>query len=178
MNCQCGGPKNSQSKQCRGCQRKVSAKPCEWCGERMERKRMNGRLEDRRVFARRRFCSRACGNSRFNVTRSGLQQRARRMRGGCCESCGATTRLHVHHADSNPSNNSPDNLQTVCVTCHMKWHHLQWRRGVGIAGRVPTSGPSQSGFPVAWLDSVQSATPSSQRARTKSDAASSKSSAP
>ncbi|MBE0435216.1 MAG: HNH endonuclease [Methylomicrobium sp.] len=40
----------------------------------------------------------------------------------CCEVCGKTTTLHVHHADENPLNNSPSNLMTLCAQCHREAH--------------------------------------------------------
>ena len=63
-------------------------------------------------------------------------RRARRRphlkyRGDQCVRCGLQHEdkrvFDVHHKDGNHSNNSPDNLETVCPTCH-RLHHL------GIAG--------------------------------------------
>lgn len=131
--------------------KKLDPKPCAICGRPMERKRINGRLEDVGVFRRRRHCSLSCANSRTEVTRSGASQRARRLRGPRCEVCGATEsrrqgqtiRLDVHHADSNRWNNSPENLQTLCHACHMKWHHAHGLTAKAI-GRMPTD----------WLDAT------------------------
>ena len=39
-----------------------------------------------------------------------------------CEICGATKDLEVHHKDKNHSNN-PNNLMTVCSSCHQKVHN-------------------------------------------------------
>lgn len=43
-------------------------------------------------------------------------------RGDECESCGYRPffkrSLDVHHRDSDKSNNDPDNLMTLCATCH------------------------------------------------------------
>ena len=39
-----------------------------------------------------------------------------------CEICGATKDLEVHHKDKNHSNN-PNNLMTVCSSCHQQIHH-------------------------------------------------------
>jgi len=35
--------------------------------------------------------------------------------------CGST-RLTIHHIDHNPYNNDPNNLQTLCATCHINIH--------------------------------------------------------
>src|SRR5574337_204403 len=102
----------------------VSPKPCERCGVTMERKRYNGRLEDPAVFARRRYCSLSCANSRDEVTKSAHHWRAQRHRKDSCQTCSTATDLHVHHIDRNPANNDPANLMTLCASCHLKLH---WR---------------------------------------------------
>lgn len=40
-----------------------------------------------------------------------------------CEICGATKDLEVHHKDKNHSNNNPNNLMTVCSSCHQRVHN-------------------------------------------------------
>ena len=40
-----------------------------------------------------------------------------------CEICGTTKDLEVHHKDKNHSNNNPNNLMTVCSSCHQQIHH-------------------------------------------------------
>ena len=49
-----------------------------------------------------------------------------------CEMCGATSRIGLHHKDRNRTNNSPENLQTLCPICHTRLHWEQgkmpWRR--------------------------------------------------
>jgi thymidylate synthase ThyX len=40
-----------------------------------------------------------------------------------CEICGATKDLEVHHKDKNHSNNNPNNLMTVCSSCHQQIHY-------------------------------------------------------
>lgn len=37
-----------------------------------------------------------------------------------CELCGSTRNLMVHHKDGNRKNNKPNNLQTLCWSCHEK----------------------------------------------------------
>ena len=43
-----------------------------------------------------------------------------------CVKCGSTERLHVHHKDgsgqSNNPNNDMDNLETLCMSCHLMEH--------------------------------------------------------
>ena len=89
----------------------------------------------------------------MEVTRAGASQRGRKKRGTRCEVCGATEslregtpiKLDVHHADGNRWNNSPEDLQTLCHNCHMKWHHAHGLVGPKATGRVPTD----------WLDGIE-----------------------
>jgi len=98
---------------------------CEICGVKLERKRYNGRLEDRGVFLRRRRCSQACANSRPEPTSADTYHwRARKYRKDACEQCGSPEKLHVHHKDRDRTNNDPVNLATLCDSCHLKLH---WR---------------------------------------------------
>jgi len=46
-----------------------------------------------------------------------------RARGRCERPrCSYHGKLHIHHIDKNPSNNSPDNLIAVCPNCHQRIH--------------------------------------------------------
>lgn len=49
------------------------------------------------------------------------RQRAQRLyHAAACSACGAAgKKLERHHADGNPLNNSPENVQILCVRCHM-----------------------------------------------------------
>lgn len=40
-----------------------------------------------------------------------------------CEICGKTTSLEVHHIDEDRTNNFPENLLTVCESCHRRVHN-------------------------------------------------------
>ena len=98
---------------------------CPVCGALMERKRFNGRLEDRTRFLSRRTCSQRCGNSREAVQADSHRWRARQVEPRTkCEKCNTTERLHVHHKDRDVTNNDPSNLMTLCASCHLKLH---WR---------------------------------------------------
>src|SRR3990172_10467882 len=99
---------------------------CSGCGELLHRKRINGRLEDLGIFTKRKYCNRMCmakGQTRETVRRlSNSRIKAHRKIKSECETCGAAGRLHVHHRDENPFNNSIANLQTLCPSCHLRMH--------------------------------------------------------
>src|SRR5690606_6935812 len=111
----------------------VPPKHCEACGAELKRKRMNGRLEDRAVFMRRKDCDRKCmarlmeGRIKvINATNS--RRQAAKIRAKQCANCGSGSRLQVHHRDGNPLNNDPSNLITLCASCHMRLHWQEWKR--------------------------------------------------
>ena len=101
-------------------------KYCRHCGVQLERKTINGRLEDRGVFMRRLYCDRKCmalAMVKENcASPSHSRAKAHQQVKSACEVCGATGKLHVHHRDENPSNNSPLNLMTLCPSCHCLSH--------------------------------------------------------
>ncbi len=105
-----------------------------------------------KVNSKSRYCSRACANVRHSSYIAGAQnpkwkdgaaQRRqvhgakgyRIMRplivaadGHACVVCAAAPkRLHVHHIDSEPTNNEASNLVTLCPTCHRLWHAAESR---------------------------------------------------
>ena len=114
----------------------VISKPCDTCGKEMERKLYGERLEDFQCFMRRRFCSLTCANTREVVGYHGQSWRARQHLGQSCERCGGTEMLAAHHLDENRSNNTRENIQTLCVTCHSWWHHEAKRRGIRPCGKA------------------------------------------
>ena len=104
-------------------------KTCAECGTSLTRKTINGRLEDRAVFLKRRYCDRLCmaqGQVKEQVTLAGLRARSGKLRGQVCETCGTTEKLNEHHIDLNPANNDPLNRMTLCASCHQHWH---WQHG-------------------------------------------------
>jgi hypothetical protein len=60
------------------------------------------------------------------LTKDGYRFHARKLRGDCCENCGTTDNLNAHHKDEDLANNSPENIQTLCGSCHTKHH---WKDG-------------------------------------------------
>ena len=111
------------------------AKPCEWCGTMMQRKRYGTQLEDRSVFSRRRFCNMKCfglWGATATPSVATVRWRARRdvPKKTACERCGSTRTgcggIQIHHIDGNPQNNTASNCMTLCGSCHAKWH---WEHG-------------------------------------------------
>jgi hypothetical protein len=133
--------------------KETAPKPCETCGTFFHRKRLaSGRMEDLTAFEKRRFCSLSCANSQTKggSSRSALNVQARRHLGPHCEFCGSTSRLHIHHADEDWTNNNPVNLQTLCESCHRSWHILQRNAGAYPAGKMSVRFPSSVGLPPEW----------------------------
>jgi hypothetical protein len=114
-------------------------KRCLYCGARLQRRRYRGTLEDFQAFLRRQFCSLSCSNSRTkgSVSRKMFCAQARKQRKPFCEACGGRKHLHVHHVNEDWTDNSPLNLQTLCVFCHQFWHATHRRVGVKCSVRMP-----------------------------------------
>ena len=123
---------------------------CAYCGKKMERKRINGRLEDLGAFKRRKYCDRMCMRKAFVKKDASLQengqahQSAKKIgylignRERVCEICGSTRSIDVHHKDHDFHNNSPENLMVLCRSCHMKIHRKP-KEACVICGK-PTKG--------------------------------------
>ena len=106
-------------------------KYCEFCGKKLERKRLpNGDLEYFAHFNRRKYCNIKCfGKATENkpkLTKVGWMASHRRARKICplgpCARCGSPENVDVHHKDEDWQNNAPENLERLCRSCHMKEH--------------------------------------------------------
>src|SRR5574343_425411 len=111
-------------------------KHCATCGQPMSRKRYNGTLEHFKAFLRRKYCSLSCANTKPEKTMDGWRWQARQKRKDACEVCGARSNLHAHHADHDVTNNAPENLQTLCGSCHATHHHSTRKHGKEISGKA------------------------------------------
>ena len=45
-----------------------------------------------------------------------------------CVACGVTENLCVHHKDEDHFNNTPSNLEVMCMSCHSSMHKTEWWR--------------------------------------------------
>ena len=97
----------------------------------MERKRYaNVVLQSWLHYNKQKYCNRECMKKAFRAKpKNGtswmtVHYHARQLLpSGSCEICGSNKNVDVHHKDGNPQNNSLDNLQRVCRSCHSKIHH-------------------------------------------------------
>lgn len=113
---------------------------CETCSTTLERRRNEaGRLEGFRDFTRRRFCSLSCANSRSKggESRNVYLFHARKLLRPACEACGATENRQAHHVNTDWRDNSPENVQTLCLFCHHFWHAMHERLGMTPTQRMP-----------------------------------------
>ena len=121
-------------------------KHCRQCGKMMKRKRFSsGTFEDIGAFRRRVYCDRACmaasqeGEIK-NLTPNNSRRQSAKKAGAKCEECQSSQKLHVHHRDENPLNNDPSNLQTLCASCHRRWHMTHGGESSNRAGSCPICG--------------------------------------
>jgi len=92
-------------------------KTCLYCG-----KSLNGLTDQKR----RKYCDIEC-YSKYRLSAQCTNQstghyRARKIAHALtCERCGKSAK-HVHHKDREPTNNKPENLESLCTKCHALEH--------------------------------------------------------
>lgn len=124
---------------------KQTEKYCGYCGEKLERKRYNGVLEDFTAFKKRKYCNRECMKRAFlkigenNQTWSNAHTTARKinqliLQKNECEQCGSKENLDMHHIDGNWGNNNLNNLICLCRSCHTKLEREKNKKVCKICG--------------------------------------------
>ena len=68
-----------------------------------------------------------------------------------CASCGSKINLGVHHIDYDHYNDSPDNLQILCCSCHLSLHKTEYWKA-----KRQNKKPRRSNGPVGWNRQKQS----------------------
>ena len=76
-------------------------------------------------------------SKRTPLTKMAYSLRAGKYKKAFCEGCHAMIKLQVHHVDQDKTNNTSENIQTLCKNCHDFWHSTAKRCGWVIAGRMP-----------------------------------------
>ncbi|CAO4179086.1 HNH endonuclease signature motif containing protein [Methylorubrum populi] len=105
-------------------------KHCEHCGKQLARKRLpSGALESLLHFGRRKFCDQDCMAKAFDARPTTgtawatTHHHSRKLVvPGPCERCGKPDASDVHHRDGNHLNGSPENLERICRSCHIREH--------------------------------------------------------
>lgn len=111
------------SKECAWNHKKVKVN-CDVCGSELLKSKSNVKRNDKH------YCNRECYNNRhkgeLKKIKRGSEYFSNLINNSSCK-CGESKNylLHIHHIDSDPSNNSPDNLEIVCANCHIKRHLKQ-----------------------------------------------------
>jgi len=62
-----------------------------------------------------------------------------------CEACGSKLNLGIHHKDIDHYNNNPENLQVLCVSCHMSLHKKLYWDAIHSGEE-----PQKSNGPIGW----------------------------
>ena len=119
---------------------------CQECKKKLERKRLpNGDLEYFFHFTRRKFCDAICFAKNLSsrprspvVGWSQAHLRARKLVAlGPCARCKKPEARDVHHRDGNHLNNSRENLERICRSCHNREHR---QRGSCVICGKPQKG--------------------------------------
>lgn len=103
-------------------------KHCLQCNAIMKRKRCPSALESNIGFRRRKFCDQKCmaahmtGRIKVANAKNSRRQSGRVAARECAHCHRTGCRLHVHHIDHDPMNNTPSNLKTLCGSCHRRCH--------------------------------------------------------
>lgn len=78
---------------------------------------------------------RGCRNPQWKDGLSVKKKNARKIRGMICEVCGSCENIHGHHKDRDHSNDSAENIATLCGSCHSKLHQNEDGNGNALVIR-------------------------------------------
>ena len=62
-----------------------------------------------------------CGRRKDSILKKDTKA-YQKYNSGICKICGSKENLEVHHKNSNRENNNPENLITLCESCHLRVH--------------------------------------------------------
>ena len=57
-----------------------------------------------------------------HLSRASWNRHVQKYKQECCFTCEKTSQLHAHHIDQDFTNESPDNIITLCASCHSIAH--------------------------------------------------------
>lgn len=87
---------------------------------------------------------RSCGRNEYQ-----------RQRKDKCERCGSTNRLCVHHINDDHFDNRPENLQTLCNSCHMSITKKKWWDAKKAGQPTPKSNGSVGWYRTGQLSQLK-----------------------
>ena len=100
-----------------------------YCSECKKKKRVEWTMKSRKKRIPSTEIGVGSGNSSSNKkgienhnTTTGIMLYRDMVNRDCCEKCGSTEHLCVHHIDHNRKHNEPSNLQVLCKKCHQAHH--------------------------------------------------------
>jgi len=103
-----------------------------------------GKKQPREIVAER--IAKISGPNHYNW-KGGIDRREyrKKVQKEKCADCGSRQNLGIHHKDLDHYNDDPDNLEILCVSCHMSLHAKLW-----WAAKKGGKEPPKSNAPTGW----------------------------